>query len=185
MRSLRHISGLSTTRFQARLTLEALASRSSPSSLFDVFSPVLQPPADTSSQVVPNEVWLASAESQASPDVTLSPATRGEDESELVFLLNGKSAAPRIVNFTAIEVVGGLWRFTGDVVDVAPGGLTIKFGGEPVSLGGKTATTDANGHFDKAFLMNTDGSDNGLASAQTADAQGHQSNVALYNITPG
>jgi len=71
------------------------------------------------------------------------------------------------------------------VVGEAPGGLTIKFGGEPISLRDLTTPTDANGHFDKAVLMNTDGSDNGLASAQAVDAQGHLSNVALYNITPG
>lgn len=92
---------------------------------------------------------------------------------------------PRITNFTAVEVVGGMWRFTGDVVDEAPGGLTICFGGEPDSLQGRTTTTDANGHFDVSILVSTDGSDNGLATAQTTDNAGQLSNLALYNIMPG
>ena len=54
-----------------------------------------------------------------------------------------------------------------------------------VSLQGVTATTDANGHFDKVVLLKTDGSDNGLASAQTVDVHGLASNVARYNVTPG
>jgi hypothetical protein len=96
-----------------------------------------------------------------------------------------QNAAPRVVNFGAAEIVGGLWRFTGDVADEAPGGLTIWFGGEPASLENATATTDANGHFDEVFILRTDGSDNGLASAETRDSQGLDSNVAVYGIHPG
>jgi hypothetical protein len=97
---------------------------------------------------------------------------------------NRVDAAPRIEKFAAVEVVRGLWRFSGDVIDAAPGGLTVTFGGEPDTLQGKSTTTDARGHFDMAFLMNTDGSDNGLASAQAVGRGGLRSNVALYNISP-
>jgi hypothetical protein len=157
MRSFRHTPRPSPSRLQVRLTFEALDSRLSPSSL--VFDPILYSPTDP--------VQSGGVET-GSQSVSLTP-----------------NAAPRVVNFTAVEIVGGLWRFTGDVIDEAPGGLTITFGGEPDSLQGVTTTTDANGHFDIVLELNTDGSDNGLASAQTVDAGGRASNVALYNINPG
>ncbi len=109
----------------------------------------------------------------------------GSDETDLMLSRAAANAAPRIVNFQGVEVVGGLWRFTGDVIDEDPAGLTVIFGGEPSSLQGVTVTTDANGHFEKTMLLKTDGSDNGLASAQTVDRGGLASNVALYSINPG
>lgn len=114
------------------------------------------------------------------------PPARAEDEYYLAGPdRQGTNRPPQIVNFGATEVVGGMWRFTGDVIDEAPGGLTITFGGEPISLQGVTVTTDANGHFDKVVFLNTDGTDNGLASAQTVDGAGQQSNLALYIVMPG
>ena len=132
-----------------------------------------------------NRVRLAleTLDSRLPPSSLLDPP-----DTPLLMTLDGGrtgNVAPQIVNFTAVEVVGGMWRFTGDVIDEAPGGLTITFGGEPDSLQGVTTTTDANGHFDIVLLLNTDGSDNGLASAQTVDGGGLASNVALYNINPG
>lgn len=94
------------------------------------------------------------------------------------------NAAPRIINFVAVETGAGMWTFTGEVVDEAPGGLTITFGGVPVSLQGKTTTTDASGHFAVAFEMNMDGTDDGLATAQTVDSAGQVSNVAVYGVHP-
>ena len=93
-----------------------------------------------------------------------------------------ENVAPRVTNFAAVAGVGGVWRFTGDVIDEAPAGLTITFGGEPASLQNLTATTDANGHFDKTVLLHTDGSDDGMASAKTTDAAGSASNVARYIV---
>ncbi len=83
-----------------------------------------------------------------------------------------------IVNFAAIETGLGMWEFTGTVVDANPGGLTVSFGGQPVSLQGETATTDANGNFGLGIILNTDGSDDGIATSQTVDGQGIPSNVA-------
>jgi hypothetical protein len=157
---------LSPTGFRARLTLEALDARLSPSSL--IAYPDVPIPGSTETPV----------------QVT-SPPPAPEDDEELFLFGDGANAPPQIVNFAAVEIVGGLWRFTGDVVDEAPGGLTVTFGGEPVSLQNVTVTTDANGHFEKTVLLHTDGSDNGLASAQTVDGGGLASNVALYNINPG
>jgi hypothetical protein len=148
------------------LALEALDLRLPPSSLLGTLANDPPPP---------------------SPDTSI-PVLSSTDEAGLIFLGGGYRSldlAPRIVNFTAVEVVGGLWRFSGDVIDEVPAGLTITLGGEPVSLQDQTATTDANGHFEIAVLMNTDGSDYGLASAQTVDAAGQSSNVALYNVTHG
>ena len=171
MRSFRHAPRLSATRNRARLTLEALDLRLPPSSLLGT----------SVDEQVPDP-YSPGAPTQA------PPVTTEEEEDEGRFLTDGggvPNVAPEIVDFTAVEVVGGLWRFTGDVLDEAPGGLTITFGGEPESLQGESTTTDANGHFDVAILLNTDGSDNGLASAQTTDGGGLASNVALYNLTPG
>jgi hypothetical protein len=172
MRLFRRSPRPSATPSRVRLTVEALDLRLPPSSLAGTF--------------VDDQVPDPS--SPADPTLT-APVTPVKDESDPVFVIDGEggvpNAAPQLVNFTAVEVVGGMWRFTGDVIDEAPGGLTITFGGEPVSLQGETTTTDANGHFDVVLLMNTDGSDNGLASAQTVDAQGLESNVALTNICPG
>jgi hypothetical protein len=171
MLRLRRTPRPSTAQSRALLTLEPLDLRLPPSSLVGTFADDQVP-----------------APSYPTDPAQATLFTTGTSDSELVFMTGGDgvpNAAPQIVNFTAVEVVGGMWRFTGDVIDEAPGGLTITFGGEPVSLQGETTTTDANGHFDVVILLNTDGSDNGLASAQTVDLQGLDSNVAVTNISPG
>ena len=124
---------------------------------------------------------LESLDSRCTPS-SLSDLS-GDDGSGTMYLAAPpENAAPQIINFTGAEVVGGAWRFTGDVVDESPGGLTITFGGEPVSLQGETATTDGSGHFELSVLLHTDGSDNGLATARTVDNHGLASNVATYNV---
>ncbi|HEV3435791.1 MAG TPA: hypothetical protein VG122_00435 [Gemmata sp.] len=90
--------------------------------------------------------------------------------------------APQIVSFGAVEVGQGMWDFTGTVIDANPAGLTVKFGGEPVSLQGASITTNANGSFDYATMLNTNGSDNGTATAQTTDGQGFVSNLAMCEV---
>jgi hypothetical protein len=90
--------------------------------------------------------------------------------------------APQIVSFGAVEVGQGMWDFTGTVIDANPAGLTVKFGGEPESLQGTSTTTIANGNFDYATMLNTNGSDNGTATAQTTDGQGLASNVATCGV---
>jgi len=92
-------------------------------------------------------------------------------------------SAPQIVSFGAVEVVGGVWDFTGTVIDANPAGLTVSFGGEPVSLQGASTTTEANGNFIYATMLNTNGSDNGTATAQTTDGQGYVSNLAMCEVT--
>jgi hypothetical protein len=92
---------------------------------------------------------------------------------------------PRIVNFSAVCLQGGGWEFSGDVVDETHAGLTVTLGGEPGSLQGITVVTDVNGHFEKVIILRTDGTDNGFASAQTADNQGMSSNIATCYVMAG
>ena len=160
MQLVRRLFGPRSPQTRARLTLEALDLRLSPSTLFDPITGVPIPDSGGPGTDPGNPVLIA----------PIAPPA---------------NSAPRVINFAGVEVVGGLWRFSGDVIDEAPGGLTVTLGGEPASLQGKAIVTDANGHFDKAFLLNTDGSDNGLTEAQTVDAGGLQSNVALTIIRPG
>lgn len=143
---------------------------------------IAPPEAD---QPTPSAPLPETTETTAAPSEGAPPAPAVQDQSEEpIYAPPPVNAAPQVVNFQGVEVVGGLWRFTGDVIDEAPGGLTIYFGGEPDSLQDQTTRTAANGHFDVAFLVNTDGSDDGLASARTVDGAGLASNVALYNIHP-
>jgi hypothetical protein len=189
------------------LGLEALDLRLPPSSLLDPVADALvpapsgsdpsalgAPPADAGAPIPPDTVVpvLAPDRPASDPAVVNPPVagagslvTTAPPEGPLFVPEQAPPAGPVITDFVAVEVVGGLWRFTGDVTAAAPEGLTITFGGEPVSLRGETTTTDANGHFDMSKLMNTDGTDNGLATAQTVDGAGRASNVALYNINPG
>jgi hypothetical protein len=109
-------------------------------------------------------------------------ADTSADAPEQAWAQPPANTPPKIVNFQAIPGAGGFWTISGDVIDKAPGGLTVSFGGEPESLQNLKTTTDANGHFSLTLLLATDGSDSGLASAQTVDSQGLVSNIALYNI---
>lgn len=140
--------------FRARLALESLDPRLSPSSLL---------------QTGFSDPTTLSLQEETSPVLIGTPITDVQ-------------TAPVIVDFKAILVVGNLFRFTGSVEDAAPGGLTISFGGEPESLQGKTVTTDANGNFDMSILLKVDGSDTGTASAQTVNAAGQSSNLALTEV---
>jgi hypothetical protein len=153
---------------RARLNLEALDSRSSPSALLDPITGAQD-----------EEYIAAPAPGGDSPPDPDQPAAPAPDASTTRI-----NQPPQIINFIGVQDTGNIWRFTGDVADEAAGGLTISFGGEPVTLQGKTTSTDANGHFDVLIAMNTDGSDDGEATAQTVDPQGAPSNVAIYSIMP-
>jgi len=91
-------------------------------------------------------------------------------------------AAPQIVDFVAVETSFGMWEFSGTVIDANPAGLKVSLGGQLVSLQGESAITDANGNFGYATLLNTDGTDDGIATAQTVDGQGLVSNVAMCAV---
>ncbi|MBX9626209.1 MAG: hypothetical protein K2X82_20590 [Gemmataceae bacterium] len=94
------------------------------------------------------------------------------------------NVAPQIVGFTAEDLGGGQFRFTGTVVDEAPGGLTVGFGGSVGSVRGKSAVTNSDGTFTLVVRLKTDGSDSGTVTAQTKDRQGLASNVASVDVSP-
>lgn len=149
-------------RNRARLGLEALDLRLPPSSLFSIDIGLPDP-------TVVNTDTTATA-------ISLGAAVnRGTGTAD---------TGPVLTNFKAIEIVGGLYRFEGDVIDPAPAGLTVTFGGDPDSLQGVTTTTDANGHFSKVVTMKTDRSDDGTASAQAVNAAKVATNIALVLIHP-
>lgn len=114
----------------------------------------------------------------------LPPVPGDPPENETYFPAPPTNAPPQIINFSAAHIVGGAWRFTGDVIDEFPSGLTITLGGAPDSLQGVTTTTNASGHFEIVVFLNTDGTDSGTATAQTVDNIGQQSNLAMYIVHP-
>jgi hypothetical protein len=150
---------------RARLSLESLDSRSAPSTVID---PV------TGAPVADYVAAPSDGSSSLDPIGTTPPAPPAPPANQ----------APQIVNFSGRQDTGNIWVLSGDVLDEAPGGLTITFGGEPISLQGKTVTTDSAGHFELVIALKTDGSDNGVATAETVDKLGAQSNVAECGIYP-
>lgn len=122
---------------------------------------------------------------RATPSSLIDPLT-GAPSSDSEYIAYDRSAnqAPQIINFGGGQESGNIWIISGDVVDEAPGGLTVTLGGDPVTLRGQTLTTDANGHFELAVALNTDGTDDGRLTAQTTDAQGLASNLAEASIRP-
>ena len=94
------------------------------------------------------------------------------------------NAAPVIENFQAEEISNGMFMFTGKVIDESPGGLVVRFGGSVMSVNGLTATTQADGRFTLIVQLKLDGTDVGLVTAQTTDAQGLDSNVADVYVHP-
>jgi hypothetical protein len=95
-----------------------------------------------------------------------------------------REAPPQIVDFTAEEIGNGLFVFTGQVIDAAPGGLVVTFGGGVPSVSGLTAVTNADGAFTLTVRLQTNGTDTGTVSVTTTDAQGLTSNEALVYVSP-
>ena len=92
---------------------------------------------------------------------------------------------PWISNFAVLELSGGTCRFTGIVTDdKPPGGLIVRFGGQPVSLANQTTTTATDGTFMLSLQMRTDGADTGTATAITTDGDGNVSNTATVFVNP-
>ncbi len=88
--------------------------------------------------------------------------------------------APTIGNFQAVEGTNRVWTFSGTVTDgEGAGGLTVTFGGLP-TLNGKTVNTAADGTFSLTIQLQV--GENGTATAQTTDAWGQASNVAMANV---
>lgn len=91
--------------------------------------------------------------------------------------------APFIDEFDATEEGHGLYLITGHVSAPNPEGLVVTFDGIP-ALEGRTAVCDADGNFALVITVQTNGNDSGTITAQTVDANGNQSNIALASVDP-
>lgn len=92
------------------------------------------------------------------------------------------SNSPVITNFHATAGLLGSYTFSGIVTDESPNGLVVTFGGNPVSVTGKTAMVNADGSFSLTVTLNGLSTDNGTVTAQTADWWGLQSNIATCTV---
>jgi hypothetical protein len=84
-----------------------------------------------------------------------------------------EDSVPMLVDFGWSNPSGQAFIFSGRVVAQNPGSLTVTFGG---ILAGHTTTTAADGSFSFGIYLYPD--DYGVATAQSADQIGTQTNVA-------
>jgi len=160
-------------------------------------SPSRAEPTPNSGTVLVTEVESPTSQPPtSSPDDVDTPATPQLSESRKAEIRVGRGGgiqhlsggtsnqAPIISNFAHQFGVGGICTFTGQVTDETPGGLTIRFGGYPNSLQGKTTTTEATGAFTYSIVLLRNGTDTGVAEVQTTDPQGLDSNVPNTFVQP-
>ena len=92
--------------------------------------------------------------------------------------------APVISNFAVEQVNYNEYQFTGTVTGSYVQGLTVTFGGQPLSLQGQKATVNTDGTFTLMVNMIHGADDNGMASAQIlADGWGQSSNGATVLVS--
>jgi hypothetical protein len=111
----------------------------------------------------------------------VSAVTSNTDGSSNTATVTLSVPAPTIMNFAAVQQTGYEFMFSGCVGAQTAAGLTVTFGGIP-SLAGQTATVAANGIFQFIVQLQSNGSDNGTATAQTTDWWGQASNVATAPV---
>ena len=88
---------------------------------------------------------------------------------------------PVISNFVGVNGSFNTWTFQGQVTTPNAAGLVIQFGGL-TSLQGQTTTVGADGWF--YLTIDLQAGESGTATAQTTDAAGTTSNLALAFIRP-
>jgi hypothetical protein len=93
------------------------------------------------------------------------------------------NAAPRIVDFDAKSLGGGMYRFIGRVVDESPAGLAVVFAGVP-TVEGVEVFTGSDGSFSLTIQLQTDGTDTGMVSVLTMDNLGQMSNEPFVCVDP-
>jgi hypothetical protein len=101
--------------------------------------------------------------------------TNGQSNTAQVTLV---SQPPLITNFTWTVGAGGMTTFSGRVLDQSAPGLTVSFGGEPVSMQNQKVTVDADGWFHFSIKLNGAATDNGAVTAVVTDWWGLKSPVA-------
>jgi hypothetical protein len=125
------------------------------------FAGAVAPGAETMTDAFGNFALVTQATSAG--QITASVTYGGVTESSTVLLSN---SAPTITEFTALAGPGNVWTFQGRVLDEHAAGLTVTFGGEPMSLQGQTALVGADGWFTLNLQLNGSPTDDGLVSAR-------------------
>ncbi len=93
-----------------------------------------------------------------------------------------KSVAPHIENFFCSEQPDGWYRFSGQVYDESPNGLTVSFGGAPITLQGDSCQVLLDGSFAIRIKLNGTQTDEGTATAVVTDWWGLTSNTAQCDV---
>jgi hypothetical protein len=89
---------------------------------------------------------------------------------------------PVIQNFYCTVLPDGWYQFSGQVVGNNLAGLTVYFGGVPVSLQNQKATVLADGTFTLQLQLNGTPSDNGTVTANVTDWWGLAANTAYCDV---
>jgi hypothetical protein len=137
------------------------------------------PAGPLSDNVIPMAVSLANPVT-----VGTGPVNNQDPQRCLVGMVEEKvvhSKPPLIEDFLASEGQNGYWSFDGKVVADTSWGFVIHFGGLP-SLQEQVVEAQSDGTFD--FSIRLQSTDRGLATAQTTDCMGQNSNVATDWVDP-
>src|SRR5206468_454720 len=89
------------------------------------------------------------------------------------------NVAPVIQSFTGTLLGGGLWKFTGKVVDEAAAGLTVVFSGI-ASVSGRTTTVEADGTF--SLVVQLAPGETGAVLAKVTDMWNIDSEQASFYV---
>jgi hypothetical protein len=90
--------------------------------------------------------------------------------------------APQITSFACIADTGGWYELKGRVLDESPNGLTVNFGGAPVSIAGQSCLVLIDGSFDFRVHLNGTQTDEGTATAVVTDWWSLTSNTAYCAV---
>jgi hypothetical protein len=140
---------------------------------------IVDAPAHGSLMINPDtgDVWYSPDAGYYGPDnfTYIVEDTLGQSSNyATVFITVAQNnVAPQIVDFVAVRGPANAWTFNGRVIDEAPAGLVVTFGG---LLAGQTTTVQPNGTFSFGKVLAPGQS--GLVTARTTDPIGLVSNLA-------
>lgn len=92
------------------------------------------------------------------------------------------SGVPSLSNLNISEHDNRWYNITGLVTDESPGGLTVYFGGQPVSLAGLSTTVNSDGTFSLWVQLNGTSSDEGTAHINVSDWWGQAATTGTLNV---
>src|SRR5262249_33170549 len=117
-------------------------------------------------------------------DGTVQPVSGPIQSNALQDMLTANATV--ITDFSITKVSQYQYELRGTVSGTNVAGLTVTFGGQPLSVQGKTATVNADGTFYLLVEMDNGARDQGQVTAQILkDAAGQPSNVAddyVFNV---